>query len=131
MKVMIIDDNVVDLKLLSAVIEQEGEQISGLSSAENALDSVRADLPDLILLDLNLSGHDGLEFVRELRASPDTRHVPVVAITAYPLRFHTRDVIAAGCAACIIKPVNTRGLSSQLRSIAARSIARGALGPAQ
>jgi CheY-like chemotaxis protein len=124
MKVMIIEDNLVDLKLLAAVLEQDGQQTLALSSTEHALESVRSDLPDLILLDLNLNGRDGLSFVRELRASPDTREIPVVAITAHPLRFRTQDVLAAGCSACIIKPVNTRALSSQLHSIAAQRLQR-------
>jgi two-component system, cell cycle response regulator len=119
MKVLVIDDNPVDRKLLCAVLEDDGDQTSSRASAEDALESVRSDQPDIILLDLSLPGIDGLSFVRTLRAYPDTREVPVVAMTAYPLRYRSREVLAAGCSAYIVKPVSTRELAAQLRSIAA------------
>ena len=66
------------------------------------------DRPDLILLDLRLPGMDGLALVRQLKSDPETRGIPIVAMTAFPERFGKTEMLAAGCAAFLAKPLNTR-----------------------
>jgi CheY-like chemotaxis protein len=117
-KVLLIEDNPVDLKLARAVVQTSGHDAFEHSSVEGALEALRACRPDVILLDLNLPGIDGVRFARELREYPDTCNIPIVAITAYPNQYRRVDVLSAGCAICIIKPINTRELVQQLQAAA-------------
>jgi CheY-like chemotaxis protein len=84
------------------------------SSAAGALDQIIAQRPDVVLVDLNLPGIDGLELVRTMRAHQDASTVPVLAMTAYPHRYTNRQAFDAGCSAWISKPFNTRNLITQL-----------------
>ena len=118
MKVLVIEDNPIDLKLARAVVQMSGHDFFAHSSAEGALEALRSYQPDVILLDLNLPGADGIRFAQELRCHRDTRNIPIVAVTAYPHQYRRADVLSAGCAICIIKPINTRKLVDQLRAVA-------------
>jgi CheY-like chemotaxis protein len=117
-KVLVIEDNPIDSKLARAVVQMSGHDSFAHSSAEGALQALRSYQPDVILLDLNLPGTDGIRFAQELRRHRDTRNIPIVAITAYPYQYRRADVLSAGCAICIIKPINTRKLVDQLRAVA-------------
>lgn len=124
MKVLVIEDNPIDLKLARAVVQLSGHDVFAHSSAEGALEALRSCQPDVILLDLNLPGTDGIRFAQELRRHRDTRNIPIVAVTAYPHQYRRADVLSAGCATCIIKPINTRKLIDQLQAVA-RNASRG------
>jgi CheY-like chemotaxis protein len=117
MKVLVIDDNPVDLKLAHALVQASGHHCLERSCAEKGLEAVRAYRPDVILLDLNLPGLDGIRFARVLQQYPDTRSIPIVAVTAYPYRYRLPDVLSAGCSTRIVKPINTRELVSQLQAV--------------
>ena len=120
MKVLVVEDHPIDLKLARAVVQTAGHDSIERSSAEGALEVIRSYRPDVILLDLNLPGIDGIQFARELRQHLDTRDVPIVAVTAYPHQYWLADVLSAGCAVRITKPINTRELVRQLWAVAAR-----------
>ena len=118
MKVLVIEDNPTDSKLAQAVVRMSGHDSFEQSSAQGALEALRAYRPDVILLDLNLPGIDGIRFAHELRRYWDTRNIPIVAVTAYPHQYRLADVRSAGCALCIIKPIDTRKLVDQLQAVA-------------
>jgi CheY-like chemotaxis protein len=120
MKVLVIEDNPIDQKLARAVVQVSGLDCIGLGSAAGALEVVRSYKPDVILVDLNLPGIDGLRFARELQWYVDTRDIPIVAVTAYPSQYRMVDVLSAGCAGYIVKPIETRELVDKLRSIVAK-----------
>ncbi len=120
MKVLIIEDDPTDRKLMGAVLKMSGHIVRENASAEEALDAIAADRPDVILLDLRLPDIDGLTLARQLKASPGTSRIPIVAVTAYPDRYRRDELLAAGCEACIIKPVDTRDLARQLENAAER-----------
>jgi CheY-like chemotaxis protein len=117
-KVLVIEDNPIDSKLARAVVQMSGHDSIEQRSAEGAREVLRFYRPDVILLDLNLPGMDGIQFAHELRQYSDTRNIPIVAITAYPYQYRLVDVRAAGCAICIVKPLNTRELVAQLQAVA-------------
>lgn len=114
MKVLVIEDDAVDRKLVGAVLRNDGHSVRDGSSAQDALDSVRNDRPDVILLDLRLPGTDGLALTKRFKADPATRDIPIVAVTAHPERYPRQTLLDAGCAACIVKPVDTRALPRQI-----------------
>jgi len=125
-KVLVIDDNPIDSKLAHAVVQMSGHDSFEQRSAAGALEALRSYRPDVILLDLNLPGTDGIRFAQELRHDRELRNIPIVAVTAYPHQYRLADVLSAGCATYIIKPIDTRKLIEQLQAVAANA-SRGRL----
>jgi two-component system, cell cycle response regulator DivK len=80
------------------------------ADAESALEVVRAARPRLILMDLQLPGMDGLELTRQLKRSPDTQDIIIIAVTAYAMRGDEQRARAAGCDDYMAKPIDTRAL---------------------
>jgi len=112
--IMIVDDNATNLKLASDVLEIEGFHVVRCSDAEGALASIGKKHPDLILMDIALPGIDGLELTRMLKASDDTRHIRVIALTAFAMKQDHERALAAGCDGFITKPIDTRRFKDQI-----------------
>jgi len=115
--ILVIEDNPSHLKLAHHVLSAAGNHVNGAEAGEQAVASIKVDKPQLILMDLELPGMDGLSLVRHLKADPETADIQIVAVTSYPERFPRSLVLAAGCVAYITKPINTRTLSHQLEQI--------------
>jgi len=79
------------------------------------MESLNARTPDLILMDVQLPGQDGLALTRQLKANPPTATIPIVALTARAMAGDREQAIAAGCIGYITKPINTRTFGDQLR----------------
>jgi two-component system cell cycle response regulator len=118
MNILVIEDDPTDRKLLSVVLGTSGHRVLEQASAEAALESVKAGRPEVILLDLNLPGMGGLALARRLKADPDTRAIPLVAVTAAPELFGREAALAAGCDAFILKPIDTRKLPQAVVTLA-------------
>jgi two-component system cell cycle response regulator len=121
LKELVIEDDRTDLRLMTAVLESHGHFVGAQTAAEGVRDAIAADRPDLILLDLRLPDLDGLSLVRRLKADAGTKQIPIVAFTAYPESYPREQMLAAGCAAYIVKPIDTRQLASQLEQAAGKS----------
>ena len=119
MEILLVEDDPTDSKLLSAVLQATGHRVLEKSSAEQAVEEIKARKPEVILLDLKLPGMDGLALARLLKQDADTQHIPIVAMTAAPEKFSKEEALAAGCDAYIRKPVDTRKLHEQIVSAAA------------
>ena len=85
-KILIVDDNPTNLKLVSTVLEFEGYEILKAVDAEEAQVVLAATLPDLILMDIALPGMDGLTLTRKLKAEEHTRGIRIVALTAFAMK---------------------------------------------
>jgi two-component system cell cycle response regulator len=120
LKIMIVEDHRIDLKLAGDVARLSGHVVLSNTTAEQAIESLTQSHPDVVLLDLNLPGMDGLSFVRMLKADPKTRDLPVVAMTAYPDDFRREELMAAGCAAYLVKPVDMQRLMGELAAASRR-----------
>lgn len=118
MKILVIEDHPTQLKLAHLVLSDAGHEVSDAAAAEQAFSTIKADRPQLILVDLVLPDIDGLALVRRLKAEPDTRDIHIVAITAHPERYPKAAALAAGCDAYLVKPLDTRGISGQLTAVA-------------
>jgi two-component system, cell cycle response regulator len=116
LRIMIVEDHRVDMKLAGERARLSGHVVTSNTSAEEALESLREELPDVVLLDLNLPTMDGLSFLHLLRAKPETEKLPVVAVTAHPDQFEAERLLAAGCNAYLVKPVDSRHLMSVLEA---------------
>jgi len=113
-RILIVDDNPTNLKLASLLLESEGYVVDRASSAESALERIRELLPDLILMDIELPGMDGLSLTRLLKKDPTTRHIPVIALTAFAMKGDEEKARDAGCQGYLTKPLNTRTLAAEI-----------------
>jgi CheY-like chemotaxis protein len=116
-RILVVDDNLINLKLASEMMECEGYQVDRASNAESALAAIALNLPNLVLMDLALPGMDGLALTRHLRSQESTRHIPVVALTAFAMKRDEERAMEAGCDAYIVKPIDTRKLPALLAEI--------------
>jgi two-component system cell cycle response regulator len=113
-QILVVEDDPASLRLAGAVLMASGYLVSVATTAAQAILSVEANPPDLIVLDLNLPGIDGLETARELKQNPATRHIPILAVTAYSDLFSKQAALSAQCNAYLNKPLDTRRLPQQL-----------------
>ena len=122
-RILIVDDNPMNLKLARVTLDGLGYRIATASSAETALVQVDAERPDLILLDIQLPGMDGLTLARTLKEDPATRDIGIIAVTAFASPADERRAFAAGCDGFVCKPIDTRAFP---QAIAATLAARRA-----
>jgi CheY-like chemotaxis protein len=118
--ILVVEDNPINLKLAFDVLEFEGYQMSSAEDAVTARAIIRRTPPDLILMDLALPGMDGLAFTRELKADQATRHIGIVALTAFAMKGDDQKAKEAGCDGYITKPISTRKLPGQVAELLGR-----------
>jgi len=114
--ILVVDDNPTNLKLTAFLLKAEGYDVETAEDGHEALQVMQTLRPDLILMDVQLPGIDGLEVTRQLKANPDTSHIPIVALTAYAMKDDDRKAIEAGCSGYISKPIDTRNFPGQIRT---------------
>lgn len=107
-KILIVDDNQMNLELASDLLEVNGYQVLQAEDAKTGIDIAKEEKPDLILMDIQLPGMDGLQATSILKADPATRDIPVVALTAHAMKGDEENVLKAGCVGYISKPIDTR-----------------------
>jgi len=113
--ILVVEDNEANQMLARAVLELEGYAVEVAGSAAEAFDVLGARRPDLILMDVQLPGEDGLSATRRLKADPATALIPVVALTAHAMTGDRDLALNAGCAGYIAKPIDTRTFGAQVR----------------
>jgi CheY-like chemotaxis protein len=116
-RILVVDDNPSNTKLVSFLLTAKGWDVRAAADGEEAMELVREFRPDAILMDIQLPMVDGLELTRRLKADPATRHILIVAATAYAMKGDEQRALDAGCDAYVTKPINTRTLSDQLLSL--------------
>ncbi|MGY4829085.1 response regulator [Sphaerotilaceae bacterium SBD11-9] len=121
LRIMIVEDHRIDLKLAGESARLSGHVVLSNTTAEQAIASLDQGHPDVVLLDLNLPGMDGLAFVRRIKTDPQTRHLPVVAVTAYPDKYLREELLAAGCASYLVKPIDMQLLLRELEKASSAS----------
>ena len=119
MNILVIEDDPSHLKLACLVLSWAGHKVSEAEAAA-APDAIKQERPEVVLLDLELPGIDGLTLVRKLKADPETEDIRVVGITAYTDKYSRDDALKAGCDAYLLKPIDTRTFAQQLSDVVAR-----------
>jgi two-component system, cell cycle response regulator DivK len=114
--ILIIEDNERNLKLVRDVLQFNGFRTAEARTAEEGLALARSRAPDLVLLDLQLPGIDGMEAFQKLRESPPTAATPVVAVTAFAMKDDRERVLRAGFNGYLEKPISVRELPHQVRA---------------
>ncbi len=113
--ILAIEDNDLNLKLVRALLQRGSFKILEAGNAEIGLALVRSGKPDLILMDLQLPGMDGLTATRLLKQDSESKKIPVVALTSYAMEGDVERAKEAGCAGYITKPIDTRSFLDTVR----------------
>jgi len=116
-RVLVVDDNPLNLELASFVLDADGWSVTTAGDAEEALRCIEACPPDLILMDIQLPGMDGLTLTRQIKADPALRHITVVAFTAYAMKGDEAIMRAAGCDGYLAKPIDVARFAAQVRAL--------------
>ncbi len=114
-RVLCVEDNSVNMLLVSRIVEAEGHELIKAEDGPRALDILSETVPDIILLDINLPGIDGLELARRFKADERLAPVPLVATTAQVLVGDRERCLEAGCDDYLPKPLDIRKLRQIIR----------------
>ena len=112
--ILVIEDDDMNRKLVRTLLEIGGYEIMEARDAETGLELAGAQKPDLILMDIQLPGMDGLDATRLLKQDPATAGIPVVALTSYAMQGDEEKALDAGCAGYMSKPIDTRKFLQEL-----------------
>ena len=118
--VLIIEDNPANTTLAVFLLQAAEHTVLSASDAEGGLRLARDEQPDLILMDIQLPGMDGLEATRHLKQDASTRAIPVIALTALAMKGDEERIRAAGCDGYIAKPMRYQAF---LATVAAQLVA--------
>ena len=113
--ILVVEDNERNLKLLRDVLEYAGYDVRVARTAEDGITSAVSEPPDLVLMDLQLPGIDGMEALRRLRESSRTADIPVVAVTAQAMKQDRERALDAGFNGYVEKPITVRAFPDQVR----------------
>jgi len=108
--ILIIDDSPTDVRVFTTLLERAGHQVAAVSTAEEGIERVRAEQPDLVIMDVIMPGMNGFQATRTLTRDPKTQHVPVVMITTKSMETDRVWGMRQGARAFITKPVNEKDL---------------------
>ena len=107
-KILVVEDNPLNMELAVDLLELRGHTVFSATTGQEALLIAEREALDLILMDVQLPGMDGLEVTGKLKENPATEHIPVVALTAYAMKGDEERMLSQGCAGYIAKPIDTR-----------------------
>ncbi len=115
-RILLIEDNPSNRELTQMVLNGNGFQVDVAEDGQEGLQKVRANLYDLVLMDVRLPGMDGLTLTRMLKSDPKTAGIPIVALSAHAMKGDEQEALAAGCAGYITKPIEVSKFVRQISS---------------
>lgn len=118
--IMVVEDNPTNMKLVHMVLERGGHTVQQSSGAEDAIVAIRANPPDLVLMDVQLPGMDGFEAMALLKADSSTMTIPVVALTAFAMHGDEEKILKAGFDAYMAKPIRYHELLTMVTALLER-----------
>ena len=119
-RILIVEDNEIDARLLKDILEMRGYDTLQTGDGLEAINLAFANLPDLILMDIQLPEISGLEVTRRLRGDERSRRIPIVAVTAFAMGWHEREALDSGCDAYVSKPISMLGFLRTVESFLPR-----------
>src|SRR4051794_29454842 len=119
-KLLLVEDNEMNRDMLSRRLIRKGYEISIAVTGSEAVEKARTERPDLVLMDISLPGIDGWEATRILKADPETKPIPIIALTAHALSTDREKSIAAGCDEYETKPVDLASLTQKIEALLTR-----------
>jgi two-component system cell cycle response regulator DivK len=119
-KILLVEDNEMNRDMLSRRLIKKGYEVVMALDGEQALEMARAEAPDLILMDISLPGLDGWEATRRLKARPETKAIPIIALTAHAMAGDREKCLEAGCDDYDTKPVEFPRLLGKIEGLLTR-----------
>lgn len=116
-QVLVIEDNPANMTLATFLLESAGHTVLSANDAETGLTIARAQKPDLILMDIQLPGMDGLQATGILKGDEHTKSIPVVALTALAMKGDEERIRAAGCDGYIAKPLAYKEFLATIKAL--------------
>ncbi len=116
-KILYVEDNDDNIYMLRRRLERKGIEVIIANDGEQGIAAARREQPDLILMDLSLPVIDGWEAARRLKSAPDTRSIPIIALSAHAMTGDRERALAAGCDDYDTKPVDLAGLMAKIEAL--------------
>jgi len=116
-KILLVEDNEMNRDMLSRRLLRQGFEMVIAVDGEQAVDLARSEAPDLILMDISLPGLDGWEATRLLKTMPETRSIPIIALTAHAMAGDREKSLAAGCNDYDTKPIDFLRLVEKIQGL--------------
>jgi two-component system cell cycle response regulator DivK len=114
-RILVIEDHEENRRLLRDLLTSVGYELIEAVTGEEGVALAQAQLPDLILMDIQLPGIDGYETTRRIKANPALRHIPIIAVTSYALSGDDVKALEAGCDAYVTKPFDPADLLEKIQ----------------
>ena len=116
-KILYVEDNEDNIFMLTNVLYREGYDVRIATDGEEGVEMSRSENPALIIMDLGLPVLDGWEAIRQIKSSPETKHIPIIALTAHARSYDRAKALKAGCDDFESKPGHMRRLLEKIRSL--------------
>jgi CheY-like chemotaxis protein len=116
-RILVVEDNELNMEVLVRRLTRAGHQVLQAGDGRAALETARAEMPDLVIMDMSLPEIDGWEATRRLRADPATQRIPVLALTAHALSTDRDLCLAAGCNDYDTKPIDVTRLMQKVTAL--------------
>jgi two-component system cell cycle response regulator DivK len=114
-RILVIEDTEDNRRILRDLLTNAGFDVLEANDGEQGVGAAAAEHPDLILMDIQLPVIDGYEATRRIKAAPESKHIPVIAVTSYALSGDEAKARAAGCDGYIAKPFSPRQILAMVR----------------
>ena len=118
-RILVVEDNSLNLKLMRDVLQHRGFEVVEARSGEEGVHLAHSCAPDLVLMDLQLPGIDGVEALHQIRGDPSVADVPVVAVTAFAMQEDRDRAYSDGFDGYLSKPISVRALPAQIEAFLA------------
>lgn len=112
--ILIVEDNPLNLKLLSYLLHYTGYDVQTALNAQEALEKLEKTIPELIIIDIQLPGMDGLELTEKLKSDLRYKHISIIAVTAYAMKGDKERALERGCDGYITKPIDIKTFPQEI-----------------
>jgi len=106
--ILVVEDNELNMKLVKGLIKIGKHRMLEAVDAESGIELIREQRPDLVLMDIQLPGMDGLSAAKVIKEDPALKDIPIIALTSYAMQGDEEKALASGCTGYIAKPIDTR-----------------------
>ena len=114
-RILVIEDQEDNRRIVRDLLTSVGYELIEAVNGEDGVKAAAAHVPDLILMDIQLPGIDGYEVTRQIKAKPELKHIPIIAVTSYALSGDDVKAYEAGCNGYVAKPFSPRALLAKIR----------------
>ena len=113
-KILLVEDNAANRYLATFLLENSGFEVAHANTGAEALEQIQRNLPDLVLMDIQMPDMDGYEATRRIHALPGTAKLPIIAVTSHALSGDREKALRLGCAGYIEKPIVTETFIAEI-----------------